>query len=128
MSGTPRWLAGIGVLPAGSVVWKSGLAKTWLKPPPVPLLPGVSHTTSACPGAFWHAVGGSALSTTRADVLLGSVHSAVPPTPVTSGSEAGHPTVCPGIVEPPLPTGDLRALALPLSPDDARTVTSLAAA
>src|SRR5919197_1126025 len=86
------------------------------------------HTISACPGAAWQAAGGSALSTTRADVALGSVHSAVPPTPVTSGSDAAHPTVGPGIVEPPWPTGVLRSLAVPVSPDEARTVTWLAAA
>src|SRR3954451_11009987 len=45
--------------------------------------------------------------------------------PVTSGSEAGHPTVGPGIVEPPLPTGVFLSLALPPSPEDASTVTPL---
>jgi hypothetical protein len=45
--------------------------------------------------------------------------------PVTSGSLAGHSTVGSGIVEPPLPTGVLRALADPPSPDEPRTVTPL---
>jgi hypothetical protein len=29
-SGTPRWLAGIGVLPGGSVSWNEGRENTWL--------------------------------------------------------------------------------------------------
>src|SRR6266542_1386125 len=85
MSGTPRWPLGIGVLPAGSTSWNAGRLKTWLKPPPVAMPRDASpHTISACPcaSAAWHAAGGSVLSTTRADVLFGSVHSAVPPTPV----------------------------------------------
>src|SRR5207244_5955101 len=68
------------------------------------------------------------LSTVRVVVLFGSVHSDVPPTPVTSGSEPGHPTVVPGMGEPPFPTGDLRSLRVPVSPDEASTVTPLAAA
>src|SRR3954451_10563304 len=97
----------------------------WLKPPPVATpASGRSHTTSAWPAAAgsWHWAGGSTLSTTRDVVLLGSVHSDVPPTPVTSGSEPGHETVTAGIDEPPLPTGGLRSLSVPVSPEDASTV------
>src|SRR3954447_4558316 len=76
----------------------------------------------------WQAAGGSTLSATRVVVLVGSVHSAVPPTAVTSGSDAGHPTVWPGMVEPPWLTGALRSLTGPLSPEEARTVTLLVTA
>jgi hypothetical protein len=61
----------------------------------------------------------------RVVVLFGSVQSDVPPTPVTSGSEPGHETVGPAIVEPPWPTGVLRSLAVPVSPEEASTVTPL---
>src|SRR5947207_3501159 len=102
----------------------------WLKPPPVATpAAGLDQTTSACPAnAPWHCAGGETLSTVRVVVLFGSVHSDVPPTPVTSGSEAGHTTVGVGIGEPPLPTGDLRSLAVPVSPEEPSTVTPLAAA
>src|SRR6476620_9111727 len=59
---------------------------------------------------------------------VGFVHRYVPPTPVTSGSEAGHSTVGNGIRLPPWLTGDLRTLALPPSPDEPSTVTPFAAA
>src|SRR6476620_1023608 len=89
-----------------------------------------SHTISACPCADWrwHAAGGSALSTTRAAVALGSVQSAVPPTPVTSGSDAGQPTVGNGIVVPPFATGGFFEFAVPKSPELASTDTPFAAA
>src|SRR5712691_553462 len=60
---------------------------------------------------------------------VGSVHRYVPPTPVTSGSEAGHSTLGYGInVFGPWPTrACFVAFAVPLSPDDPRTVTPLAA-
>jgi hypothetical protein len=61
-------------------------------------------------------------------LAVGSVQRYVPPTPVTSGSEAGHSTVGYGISLPPVATGDFIVLALPPSPDDPSTVTPLAAA
>src|SRR3954449_8722490 len=131
MSGTPRLPGGIGVLLAGRTLWYAGREKTSLKPPPVAIpRASSSHTISAWPAApaAWHAAGGETLSTTLAEVLFGSVQSAVPPTPVTSGSEAGHSTVCPSRDEPPLPTGDLRSFRVPVSPDAPRTVTPFAAA
>src|SRR5439155_19869753 len=90
---------------------------------------GLDQTTSAWPAnAPWHCAGGETLSTVRVVVLFGSVQSDVPPTPVTSGSEAGHSTVGVGIDEPPLPTGDFRSLSVPVSPEDPSSVTPLAAA
>ena len=68
MSGTPR-IVPIAVLPAGSMPWYDGLAKTWLKPPPLAIQP-----TSASPGCDWQLTGGLTLSTVRVDVLVGSVH------------------------------------------------------
>src|SRR3954453_18135908 len=130
MSGTPRAVDGIAVLPAGSPGSESGRENTWLKPPPVatPAV-GLDHTTSACPAnGPWHCAGGETLSTVRVVVLFGSVHSDVPPTPVTSGSEPGHETVVPAIGEPPLPTGALRSLRVPVSPEEASTVTPLSLA
>jgi hypothetical protein len=59
---------------------------------------------------------------------VGLVHRYVPPTPVTSGSDAGHSTVGSGMRLPPFPTGDFFALAVPPSPDDPSTVTPFAAA
>ena len=53
--------------------------------------------------------------------VTGLVHKYVPPTPVTSGSEAGHPTLGYGIVAGFL-TGSFLMLAVPKSPDDASTV------
>src|SRR5881392_2502984 len=61
-------------------------------------------------------------------VAAGSVHRYVPPTPVTSGSDAGHSTVGNGNVVPPLPTGVLREFAEPPSPDEPSTVTPFWAA
>src|SRR5207245_702651 len=116
-------IAPMAVLPAGSVFWYAGLLKTWLKPPPANV-----HPTSVWPGNAWQLAGGSALSVVRVVVLVGSVHRYVPPTPVTSGSLAGHSTVGTGMVDPPLPTGVLRAFAEPPSPDDPRTVTPFCAA
>jgi hypothetical protein len=57
-----------------------------LNPPPLSIQP-ISRT----PGLFWQVVGGSAESTLVP--VTGSVHRYVPPTAVTRGSEAGHPTV-----------------------------------
>src|SRR5256714_8647504 len=121
-SGTPR-MAPIAVLPAGGLSWYPGRLNTSLNPPPETVQP-----TSATRGKAGHLAGGSVLSTTRLVVLLGSVHRYVPPTPVTSGSEAGHSTVGYGMSVPPLLTGDLRTLAVPLSPDEPRTVTPFSAA
>src|SRR5690242_364154 len=67
-SGTPR-CEPIDVLPVGSAFWYAGFANTSLKPPPENVQP-----TSATPGNDWHFVGGSTLSTTRLEVLFGSVH------------------------------------------------------
>jgi len=94
MSGTPR-IDPVNVLPDGSVFWKLGFANTWLKPPPESIQP-----TSACPGLFWQFTGGCAESTIRPFVAVAWVQRYVPPTPVTSGSEAGHSTVGTGIVDP----------------------------
>jgi hypothetical protein len=52
----------------------------------------------------------------------------VPPTPVTSGSEAGHSTAGCGIRDPPEATGDFVKFVEPSSPDEPRTVTPFAAA
>src|SRR3954453_20580149 len=122
MSGTPRCVCGIVVLPAGSESWKAGRAKMWLKPPPESIQP------ISCCCWCWQLAGGETLSSVRVVVFVASVHRYVPPTPVTSGSEAGHPTVGVGIVEPPLPTGAFLSLAEPPSPEEASTVTPFAAA
>src|SRR5438309_8271969 len=90
ISGTPRCVAGMDVLPAGSVPWKAGRAKTWLNPPPEPTQP-ISRT----PGVTLQFGGGETLSTPTP--VLAFVHSYVPPTPVTSGSDAGHSTLGKGI-------------------------------
>src|SRR4051795_8245415 len=48
MSGTPRALDGIAVLPAGSTFWYPARETRWLKPPPVATpASGLDHTTSA---------------------------------------------------------------------------------
>src|SRR5215510_13293550 len=121
MSGTPRWPAGIGVLPAGSTSWKLGRAKSTLNPPPPAIQP-----ISRCAGVTWQFVGGLTLSTV---VPVGpSVQRYVPPTPVTNGSEAGHHTAGKGSSVPPLPTGDLMTPVDPSSPEEARTVTFAARA
>src|SRR3954452_17726295 len=124
MSGTPR-MSPIGVLPAGSVFWDAGLPNTWLKPPPAAI-----QATSAWPAVLWHLAGGGAESILRGWLApaVGSVHRYVPPTRVTSGSDAGHSTVGSSIVEPPWPTGVFLELAEPPSPDEPRTVTPFAAA
>src|SRR5262249_61747199 len=100
------------------------------RPPAASPRENPSRTIWAWPAAAGsgRAAGGFALSTPRLAVSVALVHSAVPPTPVTSGSEAGHSTVGPGIVEPPWPTGDLRMFAVPVSPAAPSTVTPLAAA
>src|SRR3989449_11103517 len=86
MSGTPRAVAGICVLPAGRVSWNDGRAKTWLNPPPAAIQP-----TSRTPELLWHCEGGDTESTPPP--VFGSVHRYVPPTPVTSGADAGHHTI-----------------------------------
>ncbi len=72
--------------------------------------------------------GGLALSTVRPALAVALVHRYVPPTPVTSGSDAGHCTVGNGISDPPACTGVFSMLAVPLSPDDPSTVTPFCAA
>src|SRR5258708_36671505 len=115
MSGTPR-IEPIAVLPAGNVFWYAGLSNTWLKPPPANVQP-----TSATPGFALHFAGGPAVTVRGcAAVAVGSVQRYVPPTPVTSGSDAGHSTVGASMVEPPLPTGWLCELAEPPPPDEPR--------
>src|SRR4051794_24161552 len=84
MSGTPR-IDPIVVEPVGSVFWYDGFANTWLKPPPENVQP-----TSRTPGLFRHGAGGSAESTPVP--VSGVVQRYVPPTPTTSGSDAGHST------------------------------------
>src|SRR6266487_6362497 len=111
MSGTPR--VGIAVEPAGRVFWKAGLPNTWLKPPPDAIQP-FSRL-----GWFWQSTGGLVLSTCVP--VRASVHRYVPPTPVTSGSDAGHSTVGNGIKLPPWPTGDLLLFAEPPSPEEPST-------
>src|ERR687883_406441 len=130
MSGTPRLEAGIGVLPAGRTLWYDGRAKVSLKPPPE----NVQATSAACAAlnlALPHLAPrpASGIGVRAWNVVaFGSVHRYVPPTPVTSGSEAGHSTVGYGIRVPPVLTGDLRTFAVPPSPDEPSTVTPLAAA
>src|SRR6266702_1936334 len=120
MSGTPRWLLGIAVLPAGRTSWKLGREKTWLNPPP----PAI-HPISRTPGFVWHVDGGFTLST---DVpVTASVHRYVPPTPVTSGSDAGQYTPGPGS-RVGLFGGDFRNSAVPSSPEEPSTVTPAACA
>src|SRR5215471_18363382 len=118
-SGTPRVLPMV-VLPLGSVFWKLGLAKTLLKPPPESIQP-----TSRTPGLLMQRAGGSVLSTPVP--VFGFTHRYVPPTLVTSGSDAGHSTDGNGIVCG-LFTGCFMALAVPLSPDEPRTVMLAACA
>ena len=96
------------------------MANTWLKPPPEAIQP-----TSRTPGLDWQFTGGSVESTPVP--VTGSVQRYVPPTPVTSGSEAGHSTVGNGIVAGFF-TGVKDELAVPLSPEDPSTVTPLFAA
>src|SRR5712691_913176 len=100
-----------------------GLEKTWLKPPPLKVQP-----TSVCVGLALHLNTGPTNSVRGwVAVACGSVHRYVPPTPVTSGSLAGHSTVGNGNVTG-FVTGVFLLLAEPPSPDDPRTVTPLAAA
>jgi hypothetical protein len=56
----------------------------------------------------------------------GSVHRYVPPTLVTSGSDAGQLTVGCSMNEPPGDTGVFFSSGVPSSPDDANTVTPFA--
>src|SRR5207244_3212307 len=118
MSGTPRADAGIAVLPAGSgPAWELGRENTWLNPPPEK----VQAASAACAALYsalphfapmpglMYVVRGSSVA------AVGLVQRYVPPTPVTSGSEAGHSTVGYGIRLPPCPTGDLLAFAVPPS-------------
>src|SRR2546428_14040942 len=120
ISGTPRCVAGMDVLPAGSASWKAGRANTWLKPPPEPTQP-ISRT----PGVTWQFGGGETLST---PTPVGAfVHSYVPPTAVTRGSDAGHSTGGQGITAGFF-TGVLRMFAVPKSPEEANTVTRVACA
>src|SRR6266700_6853455 len=118
MSGTPR-VEPIAVEPAGTVFWKLGLPNTWLKPPPDAIQP-FSRL-----GWFWHSTGGLVLSTPKP--VTAFVHRYVPPTPVTSGSDAGHPTVGNGNVFG-WSTGVLELFADPPSPELASTVTPFVAA
>src|SRR4051812_29632410 len=130
MSGMRRWSAGIGVLPAGRTLCQLGRANTSLKPPPVPMARAMlPQATSSCVVA-WHTAGGLTWSATRPALRSTSalVQSDVPPTAVTSGSDAGQPTVAPLSVVPPLPTGVFLSLADPESPVEATIVTPLASA
>src|SRR5207247_800001 len=120
MSGTPRAVAGIVVLPAGRTFWNNGRAKTWLNPPPAAIQP-----TSRTPGLVWHCAGGDPEST--ASPVFGSVHRYVPPTPVTSGSDAGHHTAGKGNGVGFL-TGTFGVAADPESPEAASMVTPCARA
>ncbi|MFJ9840280.1 hypothetical protein ACIRYZ_07400 [Kitasatospora sp. NPDC101155] len=99
------------------------MSKTWLNPPPALVQP-----TSPAPGLAWQLPGLPVLSTVRPPVALGSVHRYVPPTPVTSGSDAGHSTDGYGRVVPPDFTGVFSEPAVPLSPEEPITVTPLRAA
>src|SRR6516225_9802360 len=92
----------------------------WLKPPPESIQP-----ISLTPGLAWQMAGGSAESTVVP--VTGSVHRYVPPTAVTSGSEAGQLTVGKGKGDGFF-TGVFGELAEPPSPELASTVTPLAAA
>src|SRR5262249_23928075 len=103
------------VLPGGSVLWYEGLGNRMLYPPPVSIQP-ISRTPGNCP----HVGGGEALSTVVPVEV--SVQRYVPPTAVTSGSDAGQPTLGYGIV-PGFFTGSLNGFAVPKSPVEASTVT-----
>src|ERR1700751_5481513 len=92
----------------------------WLKPPPESIQP-----ISRIPGFDWQLTGGSVESTPIP--VTGLVQRYVPPTAVTSGSEAGQLTVGKGNVAGFL-VGVLLAFAVPPAPVLARTVAPLAAA
>src|SRR2546426_11989827 len=120
MSGTPRAVAGTGVLPAGKTFWNNGRVKTWLNPPPAAIQP-----TSRTPELLWHCEGGDTESTPSP--VFGAVHRDVPPTPVTSGSEAGHHTAGKGNSVGFL-IGTFVVAADPKSPEAASIVTPCALA
>src|SRR5438552_2066966 len=77
------------------------------------------------PGFAWQFTGGDTLSTPMPVTAL--VQRYVPPTAVTSGSEAGQATLGYGIVAGFL-TGSFIGFAVPLSPVEARSVMWLARA
>src|SRR5437773_10752261 len=120
MSGTPRAVAGIVVLPAGKTFWNNGRVKTWLNPPPAAIQP-----TSRTPELLCHCEGGDTESTPSP--VFGSVPRYVPPTPVTSWSEAGHHTAGKGNIAGLL-TGTFVDAADPESPEAASMVTPCARA
>src|ERR1041385_9203000 len=117
MSGMAR-IPSPGVLPAGSAAWNEGAGNTLLKPPPESIQP-----TSRWPGNAPQLAGGETLFTVVP--VAASTHSYVPPTAVTSGSEAGHWTAGSGSSVGFL-VGCFLKPALPSSPVDASTATWLA--
>src|SRR6266404_8808411 len=92
----------------------------WLKPPPESIQP-ISLTA----GLTSQLAGGSVLSIPVP--VTGFVHRYVPPTAVTSGSDAGQLTVGKGIIDG-FGVGVFPALAVPPSPELASMVTPFAAA
>src|SRR5256886_14697704 len=108
------------VLRAGRTFWNAGRAKTWLNPPPAAIQP-----TSRTPGLLWHCAGGDAESTPSP--VFGSVHRYVPPTPVTSGSDAGHHTAGKGNIVGVL-IGTFVVAAGPESPEAPSKVSPFAPA
>src|SRR2546428_6800964 len=120
MPGRRRAFEGICGLPGGGVSGSDGRAKTWLTPPPAAIQP-----TSRTPGLAWHCAGGDTESTPSP--VFGSVHRYVPPTPVTSGSDAGHHTAGKGNIVGFL-IGTFVVAADPKSPEAASMVTPCALA
>src|SRR5260370_35694780 len=105
------------VLVVGGRFWESGLLKTWLKPPALKVPP-----TSVCVGLALHLATGPANSVRGWLALAcGAVQRYVPPTPVTSGSLAGHSTVGKGMVGKIL-GGCFCELAVPPSPEEPNPV------
>src|SRR3954463_4514795 len=93
MSGMPRCAAGAGEVFDGRGACQLGRANTSLKPPPVPIWRAVLPQANSSCVVFWHTAGGLTWSATRPALRSTSalVRGDVPPTAVTSGSDAGQP-------------------------------------
>src|SRR2546423_9597499 len=101
-SGTPR-IVPLNELPAGSAFWYDGLANTWLKPPPENVQATSAKVPPGLKGPLLRHLAptfGNAKFVRGCEAVAnGSVQRYVPPIPVTSGSEAGTPTVGKGVTE-----------------------------